>query len=323
MMPWLLDCPRRAALAIALATLLLAFPGHAEEGGSGHYLPGSTADFLDILPAAPGIAYANFPVFYEGAVGTGRSLELGGQVATNVRATIWGDTSVLLLQTPWELLGGKYATGIVIPYLSVDVKGSVQAGPLSRNAHDSASGIADLQFFPLMLVWNAGDLKWGGNFGVYAPTGGYTTGKLANTGKNYWTFEPALNFSYLSTTNGRELTGFAGFDVNTMNDATQYQSGTQFHLDVTAAQHLPLLGGIAGIGANAFFYQQISGDSGSGARLGSFEGMTAGIGPVLSYVYKIGSANLVAEAKWLPEIDTTKRPQGNIAWVKLAVNAPF
>jgi len=74
----------------------------------------------------------------------------------------------------------------------MDVKGSVQLGPLSRNAHDTASGISDIEFFPLMLVWNAGDLKWGTNFGIYAPTGGFITGKLANTGKDYWTFEPGL-----------------------------------------------------------------------------------------------------------------------------------
>lgn len=32
---------------------------------------------------------------------------------------------------------------------------------------------------------------------------------------------------------------------------------------------------------------------------------------------------LVAEAKWLPEIDVSKRLKGDIAWVKLAVNVPF
>jgi len=302
---------------------LLPSAGDAEEGGSGHYLPGSTADFLDILPGEPGFAYANFPVFYQGSAGKGRPLELGGLVAINVSATIVGDISLPLYQSPWELLGGKYATGIAIPYLWMDVKGSVQAGPLSRNAHDTASGISDVEFFPLMLVWNAGDLKWGTNFGIYAPTGGFTTGKLANTGKNYWTFEPGLNARYLGSTNGLELTGFAGFDVNTKNNATSYQSGSQFHLDVTAAQHLPLFGGLAGVGANLFYYQQISGDSGSGALLGSFAGMTVGMGPVLSFVYKLGAVNLGAEAKWLPELDTTNRMKGNIAWLKLYINAPF
>ncbi len=174
-----------------------------------------------------------------------------------------------------------------------------------------------------MFVWTEGDLKWGTNFGIFAPTGGFTKGNLANTGKNYWTFEPSLNISYLSTTSGLELTAFAGFDVNTQNDITKYQTGTQFHFDTTAAQHFPLLGGIASVGANLFVYQQISPDSGSGALLGSFEGRTIGLGPALSYVQKLGNVNLAAEVKWLPEIAVEHRLKGNIGWLKLAVNGPF
>ena len=44
------------------------------------------------------------------------------------------------------------------------------------------------------------------------------------------------------------------------------------------------------------------GGSGSGARLGNFEGMTAGIGPMVSYATKICKTDLVAEVKWLPEL---------------------
>ncbi len=302
---------------------LFAPTARGEEGGSGHYLPGTTADFMDMLPDQPGFAYANLPLYYQGSVGLSRKIELGGVVASDVKATIWGDTNLLLYETPWQLFGGRYATAVAIPHLWVDVKGNVQAGPVTLSVHDSTSGVGDIEFFPAMLVWSAGDLKWGANFGIYAPTGSFTVGDLANTGKNYWTFEPGLNFSYLSKTNGRELTGFAGFDFNTNNGATDYQTGTQFHVDLTAAQHLPLWGGIAGIGANFFYYQQVAGDSGSGAKLGSFEGMTVGIGPVVNYVYPLGKVNFVAEAKWLPEIDTTNRLKGDIAWVKLAVNVPF
>jgi hypothetical protein len=39
---------------------------------------------------------------------------------------------------------------------------------------------------------------------------------------------------------------------------------------VTLAQHIPLGKGFIGVGANAFYLQQTTGDSGGGARLGSF-----------------------------------------------------
>ena len=315
----------RAICVLSILSLIaLSIPARAEEGGSGHYLPGAMADFVDVLPGAPGFGIANFPFFYEGSGGKSRALELGGQVAVNVKATFWGDTSLLLYETPWQPLGGSYATAIAIPLItSLDIKGNVQVGPLSVRRNDTASGISDIEFFPAMLVWNSGDLKWGTNFGIFAPTGGFAQGNLANTGKNYWTFEPGVNISYLSTTTGLEVTGFAAFDFNTQNNITNYQTGTQFHLDATVAQHLPLWGGIAGAGVSAFYYQQITGDSGSGAVLGSFEGNTVGLGPVLSYAYKLNNVNLVAEAKWLPEVTTDHRLQGNFAWIKLALNVPL
>ena len=277
---------------------------------------------MDILPGKEGFGYANFPLYYHGSAGA-RSIEFGGRVAANAEATIWGDTSLFLYQSPWQLFGGQYAAAVALPFLSMNVKGTVQVGPITKRVNDSNKAIGDVQLLPLMLVWSQGDLKWGTNFSIYAPTGSFTAGRLANTGKNYWTFEPAVNFSYLSMTNGREFTAFAGFDFNTNNDATDYHTGAQFHLDATAAQHLPLFGGIAGIGVNFFFYQQVSGDSGSGAKLGSFEGRTVGIGPVLSYILPLGKVNLAAEAKWLPELTVQNRMKGDIVWVKLGVNVPF
>lgn len=188
------------------------------------------------------------------------------------------------------------------------------------HVEDAANAFGDIEIFPFMYGWNHGDFKWQTQFGIYAPSGGFDQGDLANIGRNYWTFEPALAFSYLSNKIGTEFTTFAGVDFNTKNDATDYQTGYQFHLDGTVAQHLPLLGGFAGAGVNGFFYQQITGDSGGGAKLGGFEAMTTGVGPVVSYAYKIGDFDVAGEAKWLPEFDVTNRLNGNTVWVKLGVS---
>jgi len=174
---------------------------------------------------------------------------------------------------------------------------------------------------PFMLGWTGlkGDLKSDVRLGIYAPTGDYDTGELANVGKNYWTFEPAVTLSYISSKIGLELTGFAGMDFNTENHKTDYQTGTQFHFDLTVAEHLPLFGGLIGVGANFFYYQQINGDSGSGAVFGDFKGRTIGIGPVLSYITKVWGKDLVAELKWLPEIDVKNRLEGDYIWFKLGI----
>ena len=313
-------------LLVIAATGIVPWAARAEEAGSGHYLPGTTADFIDMLPDRDSLTlvYANAFTYYHGSLSANRELEFGGLLTANAKATIYADTSLFLLQTPWKLFGGQYGGAIVVPYFWLEVNGNVALntrlptfGPKVR---DTSNGFSDIQLIPLMFGWKYGDLKWETRFSIYAPTGGFETGQLANVGKNYWTFEPALAVSFVSSKIGLELTGFAGLDFNTENGATDYQTGDQFHLDITAAQHLPLFGGFGGIGANGFYYQQFTGDSGSGARLGSFEGMTTGVGPVISYAYRLGKFDLATEAKWLPEIDVTHRLSGDIVWFKIGLS---
>jgi hypothetical protein len=47
--------------------------------------------------------------------------------------------------------------------------------------------------------------------------------------------------------------------------------------------------------------------------------MTAGIGPVLSYATKAHNTDLVAEVKWLTELDTRNPLEGDYVWFKLAL----
>lgn len=318
---------RSAAFCAALA-LVLSLPVFtvAEEGGSGHYLPGGSASFIDALPGEPGLGVVNAFAYYNGDAGRSRKFVVGGELTARLDATVYANTTLLLYETPWKILGGEYAAGIAVPVVWVEASGEVTSrlGPHAGSLHesDSDSGIGDITVLPLMLVWQQGFLKYGGYFGIYAPTGSYEVGRLANVGKNYWTFEPSLFASYLSEKIGLEVTAFAGYDVNTENHDTNYRTGDQFHLDATVAQHLPLAGlGILGVGANVFYYQQVTGDSGSGAVLGDFRGRTVGIGPVVSFAAKLGrhqDVDLVSEVKWLPELDVKHRLQGDTVWFKLA-----
>ena len=96
---------------------------------------------------------------------------------------------------------------------------------------------------------------------------------------------------------------FFGADFNRKR-GHELQTGTQLHLDGTLAQHFPLWGGLAASGINGYWYEQVTGDSGSGAKFGDFKGRTAGLGPVVSYVTKIGGQDVIAEMKWLHELET-------------------
>jgi hypothetical protein len=306
----------------ALIAALLPSAARAEEGAAGHYVPGAAASFIDTLPGKPSFVAANLFTYYHGDAGASRTFRFSGLTVADVDATIYADMIVGLWQTPLQLFGGHYAAGIGIPFVSMEVKGRVQPpiGP-TFNRRDTATGLGDILLMPFMLGWTNGpDFKYDVRLSVYAPTGEFEEGELANAGRNHWTFEPSVSVSWLSSKIGTEVSVFAGLDFNTKNEETDYQSGASFHVEGTIAQHLPLGKlGFIGVGVNGFLYQQITGDSGSGARLGDFEGRTAGVGPVVSFVTKIGDAELAAEVKWLPELNVERRLKGDIIWFKLGV----
>jgi hypothetical protein len=311
----------KTLLSITLATgAACATTAFAEEGGGGHYAPGEMASFFDAPPGRPGLAVANYFMYYDGSARTEDSLPFGGLIATDSHAQAYSDSLMVMYETNLKLLGGHYVPAVAIPYVWLEVDGKVN-GPLGPvRARDTANGLGDILMYPFMLGWTNGDLKYDLRLGIYAPTGDYEKGRLANIGKNYWTFEPTVSVSWLSSKIGTEVSAYVGVDLSTKNDATDYQSGDVFHLDATVAQHLPLgkLGAI-GLGANAFYYQQFTGDSGSGAVLGDFEGRTVGLGPVLSFITKLGRTDLAAEVKWLPELDVQNRVKGDYVWFKLGL----
>ena len=261
-------------IALMVSTLALGYVNRAraEEGAGGHYMPGGAASFIDALPGRPALAVADYFMYYDGSAGVSRQFPFGHQLTFDVHSQAYADSVVALYETPLKLLGGNYAAGLALPYVWLEVDGKV-TGPLGNTiqVRDTANGIGDITLYPFMLGWtNAHDLKYDVRLGVYAPSGDYNASRLANVGKNYWTFEPAVSVSWISSKIGLEATAFAGLDFSTKNDATDYQSGDVFHLDATVAEHLPLgKFGLIGIGANAFFYQQISGDSGRSGKASS------------------------------------------------------
>ena len=294
-------------------------PLHAEEGGSGHYLPGAMSSFMDGIPPKETFIVRYNMVRYDGSVSLDQPLPIAGLQTVGAEATSWAQGLTLLWRPPLDL-GDRwsYALSTTIPYMWMDVTADVAAGGASVRRSSSENGLGDIVLMPLMLNYSMSS-NWNANFrlGAYAPTGDYEVGRLANTGKNFWTLEPTVGLMYFGVGNGIEASIFFGADFNTENPDTNYKSGTQIHVDATLAQHLPLLGGLAGLGVNGFWYEQVSGDSGSGATFGDFEARTAGLGPVVSYAFKISKVDMLAEAKWLHEFETEKRLEGNIVWFKL------
>jgi hypothetical protein len=314
----------RGLIVCCVAYFLFLPRAHAAEGGVTAYAPGSFASFMDALPSKPGFAVFNYFTYYNGDADASRSLPIAGQIGANVSDTTYVNTLGGFWVTPLSLLGGHYALGLALPLVFTDVSADVTlpaGGTINRS--DSANGLGDIQFWPIAMSWGglAGDLHVTFFGGIFAPTGGFQTNRLANEGVGYWTFEPGLLASYLNQKNGLEFTTYLAYDFNTNNGTTDYHSGQVFHIDATAAWHLlPVGKGAFGAGANGFYLQQTTADSGSGARLGSFKAMTAGVGPVISYAAQFSKIGVAASVKWLPQIGADNTLKGNYIWAKLGVS---
>jgi hypothetical protein len=104
------------------------------------------------------------------------------------------------------------------------------------------------------------------------------------------------------------VNGAEGFTFNFVNTADDYNSGNEFHFEwavgFECAPGLTL--GVAG-----YVYRQVTGDSGSGAKLGPFEGSVDAVGPGLSYTTLIGQTPFIFNLRHYSEFNATNHWEGN------------
>jgi hypothetical protein len=305
-----------AGLAI-IGCFLISQGAIAGEGGTTHYLPGAVATMIDLAPTQPGWVIEPIYLHYEGDADTNKEIPIAGLDALGLKAT----SDALLLGGFYTfeqpVLGGYYSVGAMLPYVWLTVEGTLDT-PLGKfGRRDTTSGFGDLALIPAMLGWKQGSVQYNAALTVYAPTGEYEVGELANPGLNYWTFNPWVGVSYNNPKNGFNAALHGGIAFNTENPDTDYRSGVMTHLEGSVQQLLPLGKGFFSLGAEAFWLEQVTADSGQRPILGDFKGRTAGIGPVLGYVLPMGEQNFVAELRWLPELEAKNRLKGDYVWLKL------
>ena len=289
---------------------------HADEGGTAHVLPGANATLVDLAPTKPGAFLKPMYMNYRGSASA--QIPTAAGLAANLDAT--ADTFVLGGGYTFEqpVLGGAhYTAAAFLPYTWLKISGNLQTpgGPIRTQSN--VSGLGDLTVVPVMLAWKTGNWQFDTLLPVYAPTGSYQEGRLGNPGLNYWTFDPMVGAAYSNPKSGFNAMLHAGYAINTENQATDYLSGSLLHFDGAIQQILPAGPGFLTLGVEGFYFDQVTCDSGSGAVLGCFKGMTAGAGPVLGYVLPVGKQSLVFELKWLAEMDTKNRLEGDYIWLKM------
>lgn len=323
---------RPGRLVLLCLCLALAVPGAsaalAMEGGVSHYIQGAYGDFMMGYVPGPG-PYLRNDTFFQSARNSDFSLK-GGRVYGEMQNQMFMNLTKLSYMTEVPAIGGLMGMGVVIPVIfNESITGSISAdyvrgsyrtkqfreGHIEKAGGGERGGLSDVILMPLIMAWNLGECHIMVSPLVYLPTGYYNPHILTNLGMNYLSFDGNVAFTWLSHT-GLELSFNAGYMLSTQNEATQYQSGQEFHFDWTAAFHPTER---LSFGAVGYLYAQTTPDTGSGARLGAYMSQSAGIGPAISYAATLGGVNVLLESKWLHDVAAQNRMTGDMVYGSFAV----
>jgi hypothetical protein len=314
--------PIATAASVALAGLMLAVNGaRADEGGVSFWLPGQMSSFA-ATPMPPGFALP--AIYYHASIDSGGSKQFiaGGRVVAGLDAD-----ADLVFFAPTYVFADPVAGGqgaLTFAWAAGRMRASVDAtltGPLGntleRNRTDVVDGGSD--FYPKgQITWSAGVHNWGVYVTGDIPTGAYQVGRLANIGINHYALDGGGMYTYLDATKGHEFSATAGVTYNFENHDTDYKNGVDFHLDWAMSQFLSEQWLV---GLDGYAYQQLTGDSGSGATLGDFKSRVFGAGPQVGYFFPFGGAKGVVNLRGNWEWGEQNRPAG---WnVYLTVSLPL
>jgi len=283
------------------------------------WAPGQFGSF-SAVPTEPGWSVPLVYYHTSANAGASKSFITGGLLTAGIDAT--GD---LLFFFPTytftqPVFGAQAAFGLgwAVGNLRASADVSV-TGPggrtITEQRSDTLTAGSDL--------YGLGTLKWadGNNYFLAysmfgAPTGAYQLGRLANLGSNHWSVDAGGGYTYFDEKKGNEVSIVGGFTYNFENPDTHYQNGIDSHIDWAASKffdeqtHVGLVG---------YFFQQLTGDSGSGATLGAFKSRIAAVGPEVGYFFPVGKQKGYVNVKAYWEFAAQNRAEGWNLWVSIAL----
>lgn len=301
--------PGSAALAAVLTLGWALFsPAQATEGGLGRPITGvQGASFSGLIPPTPGWNMQLSYLRYSGRISASTTVPVGGQATLGLDATfhMFSVTGIYV----WNAGQGRwnFASMATAPFIDIDARASLAIGDLVVSQADAKSGMYDAFFAPVIAGYHVDELRHLSlALYVYAPTGDYEPGRLANPSLNNWTFSPTVGYTQLFSAGSIEWSTTAAVDIYTRNDATDYQNGAVFRLDSLAIKRFANGWGVGGAGG---WIQQIEDDD-SALTPGGFRGRSLAAGPIVTYLKKWDGGQVEFSGRWLKEFNVENRLEG-------------
>jgi len=319
----------------------------AAENASGWYALGTKASMAGFVPP-PGTYFVDVNMFYQGdasassAVGVAlreispaaRKLNLQGELLieakAKVDATVYYNLPSVLWVAPGKVLGGNVGFGAIVPFgskdvdLDLDALATLTLGPpinktfqrgQSFSSNDSSTEFGD-PVLNALIGWHEGNWHWNIGMVVNVPIGPWSNTSDSNLSFNHWGLDTTAAVTWLDPKTGFEVSAAPGFTFNWENPDTDYKTGTEFHVEFAALQHFsPKFA----VGVAGFHYQQVTGDSGSGAVLGDFKGRVTALGPVMTYSFNLGKLPVSTQLSWMHDFDVENRLEGNLGMLTVSM----
>jgi hypothetical protein len=306
----------------------------ADQGGISFWLPGAFGS-LAATPLEPGLSwgfiYLHSSVSAGGDVAASRAIHFPNRTANltiNLDAKIKAQVDVGVVSPNYvfatPVFGGQFSIAMLALYGhsqgTIDATVTGALGPIGfarqGSVSDDRTMFGDL-FFQPTLRWNNGVHNWMvyGMFNV--PVGAYNPSRLANLGLGHWAIDGGGGYTYFNPQTGWEFSAVAGLTYNFKNPYLEYQNGVDAHLDWGLSKFLSKQ---VHVGLVGYAYQQLSGDSGSGAKFGEFKSRVFGIGPQIGYLFPVGDMQGYINLKGYGEFGAQHRPEGWNIWLTFAIS---
>ena len=302
-----------ATLPVFLTLAVWSSSTQAAEGGTSFYLPGTAGDIALAQSAEPGLQVANSVYYQSGDVD---AAVVQGNVNLGLDLNMILDIVAAGYTFEEDVLGATYTVGAAFPFGRAKLKATIDVeGAGSRSANRDSINVGDIALVPLELTWTIGNLSVQLGETIFVPTGAYDVDKVVNIGLNRWGFDTTLAATYFNLDTGTEVSVAPGILFNTENDKTDYETGTEFHLDYTVNQ---FLSETFAVGLRGYYYNQVSDDSGGGALLDGFQGESLGLGPGFVWFPKVADGDIAILGKWIHDIDATNRIESDYVTMTMA-----
>ena len=158
------------------------------------------------------------------------------------------------------------------------------------------------------------------NFMVYSrggiPVGDYNADRIVNLGRGHGALDNGFGYTYFNEATGFEFSAVSALTYNFTNPHTDYQNGIDWHTDLEASRFLYKR---FFVGAVGYYFNQLTGDAGSGATLGPYLTRIAAVGPEVGVLFPVGELQGSLSLRGYWEFAAQNRSSGWNTWLAFSI----